>query len=713
MDYSKHPLKIFFSYYKPHLPLFVADMVCAGGFVKGKSIKKSAFFIAAFFFSCALAFSKSPYDSYYDSLPALSVDLERVEEWTIPEKRVSVLDYKNLCEKTYFKDWDGKEYSLIWTRAIKAAISELSDSGGGHLVFPKGTYLSGPVILQDNVELYLEEGSLLLASPDKNLYYNKKDKTDFIYAKNARNIAVSGKGTIDGNGEFWWPIAKSKIESALGKAEAEKYWKDCLSRGGLLQESNKGETWWPYEKSWDKIGAACIGSDFMEQEHKRGVYIIGFVDCENVKISGVKLRNSPKMHCYPTRCRNLIVDGLSIYSPVFTPNTDGLDICMCSKAIIVNCSLTCGDDGIIFKSATAKTKIKKKISDVLVCDNVTDDTHCGFGLGSENVAGTERVIVCRNRFKTVISSGGIAFKTPAGRGGETKDIYIFDNEIINARWAIAFNTFYESTSIGGSVTDKDDKTKFFPDLKGIHIWNIRAEAGPLSKNAVYMDGISEERPVHDIHIEGSTFRGFENAVNLRSASDIHIKNCDFDTGRVFISDTCHKIDLEGSKAGGKELSFEENNAVYKKKILWKFGEKPDNAISEDSKSYSSLKNLVLKEEKGLVRLSATGKVQWSKKSLRTSRNKVDSSSYKKASAYFELELREKSDLSFTVKSTSSNDNAWRFAFLTSVETDSVIASIFQLEASPVDIQGKNLEKGKYRLYLNGGALTEISVKSYK
>ena len=668
------------------------------------------FFIVAVFFSSAFAFSKSPYDSYYDSLPFLPIELERVEDWSIPEKRVSVLDYKNRCEKTYFKDWDGKEYFQIWTRAINEAVSELSSAGGGHLVFPQGTYLSGPIILQDNVELFLEEGATLLASPDKSLYYRQKEKTDFIYAKNARNIAVSGKGRIDGNGEFWWPIAKEKIEKSMEKSEAEKYWKNCLSRGGLLQESNKGETWWPYDRSWNKIGAGCIGRDYMEQEHKRGVYIIGFVDCENVKISGVELCNSPKMHCYPTRCRNLIIDGLSIYSPTFTPNTDGLDICMCSKTIVVNCRLTCGDDGIVFKSATAKTKIKKRISDVLICNNITDDTHCGFGLGSENVAGTERVVVCRNTFKTVISSGGIAFKTPAGRGGETDDIYIFDNDIINARWAIAFNTFYESTSIGGSVTDKDDKTKFFPDLKGIHIWNIRAEAGMLSKNALYIDGISEENPVHDIYIADSTFKGFENAMNLRSASNIHIKSCDFDTGSVFISDSCHKIDLEGTKADGKLLFFDEIPAPYKEKIFWKFNQKPDAGISTDSNTYSSLKSFLLREEKGLARLSVSGKLQWSKKSLRSSRNKVDSSSYKKASTFFEIELLEKASISFTVQSSSSSDTTYRFAFLTSVENDLVIASLPRLGVSPIDLQGRNLEKGKYRLYLNGGALTEISIK---
>jgi hypothetical protein len=164
-------------------------------------MKKNAL-LFLFFFVAALTFAKSPYDSYYDSLPSLPIELERVEEWQIPEKSVNILDYKKRCEKTYFKDWNGKEYFQIWTRAINEAIKDLSGAGGGHLIFPKGTYLSGPIILQDNVELFLEEDAMLLASPDKSLYYNKKEKIDFIYAKNARNIAVTGKGTIDGNGLY-------------------------------------------------------------------------------------------------------------------------------------------------------------------------------------------------------------------------------------------------------------------------------------------------------------------------------------------------------------------------------------------------------------------------------------------------------------------------------------------------------------------------------
>jgi hypothetical protein len=66
-------------------------------------MKKNAL-LFLFFFVAALTFAKSPYDSYYDSLPSLPIELERVEEWQIPEKSVNILDYKKRCEKTYFKE---------------------------------------------------------------------------------------------------------------------------------------------------------------------------------------------------------------------------------------------------------------------------------------------------------------------------------------------------------------------------------------------------------------------------------------------------------------------------------------------------------------------------------------------------------------------------------------------------------------------------------
>ena len=240
----------------------------------------------------------NPYDKYYDSLPSLPITLERVKPVVIPKKSVSILDYASLTEKTYFKDWDGSEYTKMWTKAINTAIKELSAAGGGHLRFPKGTYLSGPITLQSNVELYLEEGAILMASPNKSLYYQKGEKPYFIYRKNLKNISIAGKGTIDGNGEFWWPIIKWKIEKEFGKEGAEKYWKDCISRGGIVSETHKGVTWWPYEKSWSKIGADCIEKAPVAQESKR-IRLIVFADCTNVSVSGITLRTLPKC----TLCR--------------------------------------------------------------------------------------------------------------------------------------------------------------------------------------------------------------------------------------------------------------------------------------------------------------------------------------------------------------------------------------------------------------------------
>ena len=144
------------------------------------------------------SFPATDYEQYYAALPAELKSVippsGHVKDVVVPEKVVSIAEYANLVEKTYFKDFDGAEYTALWTKAIQKAIDELSGAGGGHLVFPAGTYLSGPIVMKSNVDLHLEKGAALLASPNKTLYLAAGAHSYLIYASNLDFIERSNLG---------------------------------------------------------------------------------------------------------------------------------------------------------------------------------------------------------------------------------------------------------------------------------------------------------------------------------------------------------------------------------------------------------------------------------------------------------------------------------------------------------------------------------------
>ncbi len=662
------------------------------------------FFLSAL--SATLLFA-GKYDKYYDSLPDLPIKLERVEEVVIPSKSISLMEYASKAEKTYFKDWDGKEYDKIWTKAINSAIEDLNKAGGGQLRIPAGTYLSGPITLLSNVELYLEEGAVLMASPIKDLYKIKY----FIYARDQKNISIDGKGVIDGNGRFWWPIIKANLKRGLSEEEANAYWNDCLAHGGVVTD-DRGGTWWPFDRNWTAIGANCIelGADgfeltYMAQEKKR-IFLAAFYYCENANISGITIKDSPKFAFYPHDCKNLIIDGIITQAPVFSPNTDSLDPCNCQRVLIVNCSLSCGDDGIILKGSTSSFT---PLSDILICNNTTLNSHCGFGIGSDNVPGSQRIVVCNNTFINS-TMGAILFKTPAGRGGFTKDIYIFDNKAVNPKWAIGFNTAYEDKGIGGSATAGDNKSKNLPDLHDIHIWNLDAEAGSLSKAAIYMYGLSKENPIYDIHIDNCKFDNFNTAIDINKVKDIEIKGCTFNQGKVAINPVCKNITFEGSTLDGQAISFQEDLNSYKETIKWDFTSN-DWKLSE--KDYTSVTKRKLKEDPQYAKLTASGELKWNKESINVTRVKNGPESYKNAHTKFTLTLKEKASVFVNVKGAGSSDTQCRWVVLTDSKGKKIFAKAENLNLQNEFLSALALEAGKYTLYTSGIQLLDMEIKICK
>ncbi|MDE5673598.1 MAG: glycoside hydrolase family 28 protein, partial [Duncaniella sp.] len=145
--------------------------------------------------------ARTIYSDYYKNLP---VEVKQVEEFSIPSRTVDIRDFG--------AKGDGV---TLGTEAIQNAIDRLSADGGGHIVFPQGIWLTGPLELKSNIDLHLERNAVIYFSPDKELYVDPNPKAGrvraCISAQRARNISITVEGTIDGNGAQWRPVKRMKV----------------------------------------------------------------------------------------------------------------------------------------------------------------------------------------------------------------------------------------------------------------------------------------------------------------------------------------------------------------------------------------------------------------------------------------------------------------------------------------------------------------------
>ena len=274
------------------------------------------------------AIEAKDYSKYYQNLP---VQMQQPTLPSIPDNHVSILECGG--------NGDGQAMN---TQAFAKAISKLSKMGGGHLNVPAGIYLTGLISLKDNIDLHLEKNAIIVFSEDKNDLIKideetgKKENraTPAINASKRKNISITGEGTIDGNGEWWRPVKRSKV--------SDVEWNQFKQMGGTLNE--KGDIWYPLHLKH----TPNVVDNIDDQEKVRN-HMIRFTSCENVLVQGVTLLNSPRFHLIPTRCKNVIIDGITVKCPWNAQNGDAIDISSCKDVLIVNNMVDAGDDGICMK----------------------------------------------------------------------------------------------------------------------------------------------------------------------------------------------------------------------------------------------------------------------------------------------------------------------------------------------------------------------------
>tara|TARA_R110002050_G_scaffold171113_2_gene303139 strand:+ start:70524 stop:72044 length:1521 start_codon:yes stop_codon:yes gene_type:complete len=201
------------------------------------------------------------------------------------------------------------------TKAIQAAINNVSKHNGGRVVFPKGTYLSGSLELKSGVEIHFEDGAVLLGSTDPYQYRKLSGNKALLLADKTSSIAITGNGIIDGQGR----------KLALTT--------DSLHHAGVLIDPK-----YNYRR--------------MRSSEIHRAELINFRFCNDIKISGITLKDGSSWIQTYDQCTNLEIDSIKVNSTAYW-NNDGFDIVDCKNVSITNCDVNAADDGICLKSHSA------------------------------------------------------------------------------------------------------------------------------------------------------------------------------------------------------------------------------------------------------------------------------------------------------------------------------------------------------------------------
>lgn len=504
-------------------------------------MKKLTLFFALCTLHFALCTAQNPYDKYYTNLP---FEIEHVQPVIFPDTTVNL--------KTYLKQIAGFKMGDLCTEAIQRGLDELSAAGGGHFVIPRGTWVTGPIVLRNNVDLHLMKGAVIQMTSDRREYIKPDKKGNIpskcnpgIMGKNVRNVAITGEGTIDGQGIYWRPIKEKKLFKGNNNEEDHKAWADVTALGGKYEQDDKTyRIWYPYHiNDFQGNPIPDICSNAKDQEGMRN-NLIDLTGGENVLIEGVTIINSPKFHLVPRQIHNLIIDNITISCPWWAQNGDAMDIGNCRAVLVVNSVLSCGDDGLCMKAGVGqKGKDLGPNSDFLLMNDTVYRAHGGFVIGSEFSGGMHKMIVRNCLFDG--TDIGLRFKSAPGRGGDCSQIYISDIIMRNIKEdAIFFETGYADKRAGGrSATEGDQKDAFFPDWGNMEIRNITAVN---VRNFVNANG-TKDYPVHNIIVDNFKIYGLQaEPLKMTNCRDWTFTGCTYSGGTKNSMKDCKSILWDGA-----------------------------------------------------------------------------------------------------------------------------------------------------------------------
>ena len=391
------------------------------------------------------------------------------------------------------------------TAAIARAIATCAKEGGGRVLVPAGRFLTGAIRLQSNVDLHIDEGATLLFDTNPSSYplvftrwegMELMNYSPLIYAHGEKNIAITGKGTLDGQGsdKNWWAW-----KGPWG-GTTPYGWKEGMPDQRPARK-----------KLFDMAEAGVPVKDrvFGEGSLLRPPFIQPYA-CENVLIEDVRVRNSPFWNIHPVLCKNVILRRVEIFG--HGPNNDGVDPESVDHMLIEDCSFDTGDDCIAVNSGRNADgrRLATPSQNILVRHCRMKEGHGGVVVGSQISGGARWVFAENCRMDSPDLWYAIRFKNNALRGGLLENFYYRDIDVGQVgRAAITCDFNYEEGANG----------PFIPQLRNVVVERLRVKR---AVRVLDSQGLPQA-PVNDITIRDCEFGGVTQPSIIRHTREVKLE----------------------------------------------------------------------------------------------------------------------------------------------------------------------------------------------
>lgn len=405
-------------------------------------------------------------------------------------------------------------------KAINKAIALCSMAGGGRVVVPEGTWNTGAIRLKSHVNLVIEKGATLLFAFDRSLYPLVETRWEgldcinyspLIYAYKETDIAITGEGTIDGNGsdETWW-LMSGKTPKSRDIVVEEKQ-QNPGGRPDLLKMAEDGI---PLEKR-----VFGTGKGLRPQ-------LVNLNQCDGILIEGVTMLRSPFWVMHPLLSKNITVKNVTVRND--GPNGDGCDPESCENVLIENCVFHTGDDCIAIKSGRnedgregGKGRFTGRPSKNIIVRGCTmEDGHGGVVIGSEISGGCQNVFIENCTMDSPNLDRILRIKTNSARGGVIENIYMRNVTVGQCKEAVLkINLDYEPNELA--------RRGFYPTVRNVYMENVTCQK---SKYGVMVVGFKDRTNVENINLTNCRFDGvYDKPLNITGLT----KDMNYD--RLFIN----------------------------------------------------------------------------------------------------------------------------------------------------------------------------------
>jgi polygalacturonase len=386
--------------------------------------------------------------------------LSRIKAPTFPDKDFNITNYGAVG--------DGVKNCAD---AINKAISAANKAGGGRVVVPAGTFLTGAIYLKSNVNLYISEGAVVKFSTDPNAYlpavYTRWEGIEcmnyspLIYAYKEKNIAITGKGLLDGQGASWWSWKKTP--------------KRKEDRTKLFDQGREGV---PVKER--QYGGKSLSPNMIEP-----------YKCKNILIEGIKIINGPFWHIHPVLSQNITIRNVRVDGG--GPNNDGCDPESCKDVLIEGCYFNTGDDCIAIKSGRNNDarRVNVPSENIIIRNCEMREGHAGVAIGSEITGGARNIFVENCIMDDPNQDRAIRLKTNSVRGGFIENVYVRNITIGQVKEAVLLIDFFYQDI---------EKGNYKPRVRNINLENVTSKK---SKYALFLRGF-DDAPIRDVRLKNCT-----------------------------------------------------------------------------------------------------------------------------------------------------------------------------------------------------------------